>query len=246
VKALFIKVSLLLLLTVFIEKPCLANREDTQVVKYHFSKTENSIIMNVKHMLRQSLSSQYHDVEIELATRKHFLKQELTFDEIKIKNLKKLRVNKRISVWVELVKNDKTIQEIPLWFKVKAFQYVWVALDDIQRNTTLASSLFELQLKDIATKGSFYYKKWPNGKAFWNIIKIKKGQVLTKNQIAPEPLVKRYQAINVEYRSNNIMIQIKGKALSNGFIGDRILIDIEESKKPISAVIIAKNKVKVV
>ncbi len=201
--------------------------------------------LQIKETLINHLSKQFIDVEVELVNQKNglnLLKQATGF---RIKNLDRVKAKKRTAIWIELLDGTKVISEMPVWFRVKVFANVLLADEDINKHEAMEPNKFSLSLIDVTGRQTKYIQDVSKLNNQWATKNILLGTPLQKSFIADEPLVKRNQNLLVEYKKNNILIQVKGKSMNNGFLGDSILVLIENTKKPVKVRVMAKNRVEV-
>ena len=223
--------------TILVEK---TNDEEYRAIA---NQAETALIEQLKVLFPQ--------VEVEATSQMKKRRRLVGFDNVRVKPLQLNKtepltgINKRMSIWIELIKNDRVVDEVPLWFKVKVFDDVLTAQENIRAETRVDLSMVEKRRVEVTNKRNGYFTSLPK-ESLWVVKNLKRGEVLTQKTIKPEPWVKRNKPVIVEYSNRNISIQVKGKALNHGYENDRVLVDIKESSRPVSTRVIATNKVKVI
>ena len=74
---------------------------------------------------------------------------------------------------------------------------------------------------------------------------IKKGKILSSSALKPRQLVSRGDEILILAQTSNLTIKVKGKALMNGTLGQRIKVKNLNSKRIFQAIVISNGLVKV-
>ncbi|MCW9016479.1 MAG: flagellar basal body P-ring formation chaperone FlgA, partial [Kangiellaceae bacterium] len=201
---------------------------------------------SVKKTLTNFLGKRFSKVELEVLTKAIRIPPKTSFDSLVIRNLEKMKFNKRVSVWVELVNRGKKVAQIPVWIKLEVFDFVLVANKDVRAKQRLQKNMYERELRRVTGITEQVISKLPEGKKFWSKKSIKAGEVLSNKSIALEPLVKRSQQIQVDYFKNGISISMQGKALKSGNVGDEIRVKLELSAKPVKATIQGDGKAQII
>lgn len=206
----------------------------------------HEITKRIKEFLVSFLKDKYDSIEVELVPQKNNDKFFFMATDFRVKNIEQINVRKRTAVWIELIKDDKVISEVPVWFQMKAYAKVLTAIEDIGQFESLDLSQLTYQLIEVTGDENKYFYLNDEINNLWTTKKLVAGAPLQKYFVAQEPLIKKNQDLLVEYKRKFISIETTGKAMSHGFLGDSILILLEGSRAPIAAKIIANNKVKVV
>ncbi len=74
---------------------------------------------------------------------------------------------------------------------------------------------------------------------------LKSGKVISPNMLKPKRLIQRGDEILILAGTDNLTIRVKGKALMNGFLGQRIKVKNIHSKRIFQATVISNGLVKV-
>ncbi len=137
-----------------------------------------------------------------------------------------------------------TRTSVTIWLKVIATREVWVfkknkspesdiQSEDVQRASVNVAWL--IGNKNIEAES-------PIGKTA--IRQIRKGDIFTNGMTAAAPLVKRNDKITVTAGSGSLKITSLGVALETGWVlGEKVLVQVENSIGPVTAKIIGKNNV---
>lgn len=199
----------------------------------------------VKKKLAEFLKGKFAKVDLEVLTKAIRIPNKVEFDSVSIRIPNKMKINKRVSVWVALMSNGKQVTQIPVWIKLQVFDYVLVANDKIQSKQRIESQMYTKELRNITGISEQVISELSHEKKFWSQSRIKAGEILSNKSIVLEPLVKRSQQIKVEYVKNGISISMQGKALKSGNIGDEIRVKLEQSTRPVKAIVQGQAKAKI-
>jgi len=74
---------------------------------------------------------------------------------------------------------------------------------------------------------------------------IRAGKVISPGMLKPKQLVNRGDEVLILAQTNNLQIKVKGKALMNGFLGQRIKVKNMNSRRIFQATVISNGLVKV-
>ena len=74
---------------------------------------------------------------------------------------------------------------------------------------------------------------------------VKQGKILSPAMLKPKRLVSRGDEVLIMAETSNLSIRVKGKALMNGFLGERIRVKNMNSKRIFQATVISNGLVKV-
>ncbi len=122
---------------------------------------------------------------------------------------------------------------------------VVVAARDLSRGAILTSKDLELVAQDITRLHRGFMER--PGQAIGKTLKrnLRRGQVLTPNQIAAPLAIKKGSRVAIVASSGAIQVRMQGKALGNGATGERIRVQNLSSKKEIEATVISPGVVRV-
>jgi len=80
---------------------------------------------------------------------------------------------------------------------------------------------------------------------FVAVKEIKRGEIIKRNKVKKEFLVKRGDIVDATYEKGNLLIRFRTKALENGFHGDVIRLLSPFSRKVIRGEVVGEGKIKI-
>lgn len=129
-----------------------------------------------------------------------------------------------------------------IWFKAKAFKKVLVAQHNLKSGSVLNKPDFKLVHSNIAGLDSSPLTTLPQ--QVWLIKSLHRGQVLTKNYLAPKPTIIQGQQVQIHVLTQGVKIITEGEAQKEGNTGQVIPIKTPTNKS-FNARIIGPNQVEV-
>jgi len=129
--------------------------------------------------------------------------------------------------------------------QVKNYTKVLIAKRTMGRGTLIDANNVKVQLLDI---GSLAYGHLStSAEAIGKRLKrpIRAGSVILPNQLEAIRQVKRGERVQILASTGGVQIQVKGKALANGALGETISVRNLSSKRVIDATVIGPGKVEV-
>lgn len=140
--------------------------------------------------------------------------------------------------------SSESQDNVTVWLKVSARRMAWVAKKPLQPGDSIEAADVEhssaniaplIGIKDLAVES-------PVGKT--TLKQVRRGQTLTADLIAPPPLIRRSDHIQVTVRSGALQISSPGLALATGWnLGDQIPVIVENAEGPTEAKVIGKGNV---
>lgn len=127
--------------------------------------------------------------------------------------------------------------------KIRAIGRVYQSVRDLNRHSLVNESdflLVETELKD----GTEILGPIPAKTRTTRI--VKRGETLEAGHLQPLPLVIKDNIVNVRVKGQNILINMTGVAVKDGWLGDRITIQNPAGKKVFQGRVIGSNLVEVV
>jgi flagella basal body P-ring formation protein FlgA len=128
---------------------------------------------------------------------------------------------------------------------ISVFKNVLVASRQLQKGTVLTASDIKLQKTDVAKLHYGFFETLKDGAGKKLKRRILTGVVLTPAMLKNPQLISRGQQINIVAQSGRMTVRMKGKALANGAVGERIKVLNVKSKKKLEGVITPSGEVKV-
>lgn len=137
-----------------------------------------------------------------------------------------------------IVKNSKNniVKVIPINVQIKLYENVLVAINPISYGEEINSNNTQLIKKEVSKiYGKTYSKLENNLVASRNILK---GNIIQKNSVKQKAIIARNSIVDIVFLSNNgLKISLKGKALKEGSLGEKILVKSDKYNKIYSAII---------
>jgi len=134
-----------------------------------------------------------------------------------------------------------------VYIPVRIFEYidVLVANQSLPRGTYLQQSDVTKVKKDVSRLHNGYFTKLSEINDMVTKRSLRKGRILTPGVITPPRLVKRGESITILAKSGTLVIRVKGRALMDGKMGDRIRVKNVRSKRDIQATVVSSGTVQV-
>ncbi len=128
---------------------------------------------------------------------------------------------------------------------ISVYKKVLVASRQLQKGTLLTESDIELKTIDLARLHYGFFEKVKQGAGKKLKRRILAGAVFTPGMLKNPQLIRRGQQITIMAQSGRMMVRMKGKALANGAIGERIKVLNVKSRKKLEGVITPSGEVNV-
>lgn len=145
---------------------------------------------------------------------------------------------------VEIIQNGEKIRTIYYPLKIKLKLNVYTAKKDLALNSALHRSDFKLQKIEISGNPEDFLKTWPDNLNNKKLARsLKKGEILTFNDLKTPDAVKWGDKLHLSYKMNNIIISTFVAARERGKIGDLITVENLNSGYRFKARIISSNEV---
>jgi flagella basal body P-ring formation protein FlgA len=150
-------------------------------------------------------------------------------------------LNKRISVWVDLLVDGEHFRSIPVWFDVSVWQDALVAVRAIDAESAVEPADLALAHRDIAAVRGVPVTSDAqlDGKRLKR--RISKGHVLTLDALESVPAVAKGQQVNVRAIAGRVSIGTSAIAMADGQENDRIWVRKPDSNETYSVVVVGKG-----
>jgi len=122
--------------------------------------------------------------------------------------------------------------------KIAALQHVLVSKLALRRGQLLNPSDFHLVEQDVAQLRKGYYTNARQVAGLRAKRAIRSGSVLTPSMLAQDKIVKRGSHVEILAREGGLSVRMRGKAMANGAIGDRIRVKNQSSGREVTGLII--------
>lgn len=139
--------------------------------------------------------------------------------------------------------NGQKIKSFPTPVALTLHEDVWVATENITRNSTLNSSDFSAERKDVTQIYSLVVTTDKDICDYVSVRDIKSGCIIDKRYVMPKPDVARNSVVSAIFDTGGINIAIDAEALQNGCLGDSVRIRSDEYKRFYTGKVIGTNKV---
>lgn len=122
---------------------------------------------------------------------------------------------------------------------------VWVATGSLDRDRCVTRSDMELQIcRHTFLPESVRFETAPVGMCTKRL--IAGGVVLSHDNLAPPPVVKRGNIVRLTYKSAGLLVTTRAEVLENGGEGDAINVRPLDARKPCKAVVLNSTEVEVI
>jgi len=128
---------------------------------------------------------------------------------------------------------------------ISVFKKVLVASHQLQKGSVLTVSDIKLTKTDVAKLQHGFFTSLNDGKGKKISRRISAGKVITPGMLKNPRLISRGQQISIVAQSGRMIVRMKGKALANGAVGDRIRVKNSKSGKKLEGVVTPSGEVKV-
>jgi flagella basal body P-ring formation protein FlgA len=156
-----------------------------------------------------------------------------------------IRLKKRTAVWVKFVRNQKVIDEVPFWFKLKVVADRFVTRERILRYENISTSNIYKKKVEVDNHFLDVVDEIEFSDNYRATLTLPSGTVLRRRHLEIAPLIERNQRVRVEYRKQNVQLDLVGKSMNEGRLGETVKVLVEGGVAPITATVLSKNRVRV-
>lgn len=185
-----------------------------------------------------------YDIEIELRSSR-FKQSEFDFDSLSIQPMTDSKPRGLLAFKVALFNEKQEIEKAQIRVKISYFEDVLIASDRIGRHQIINSENCISKRMEITSLTARPLTSENSLADLWSKRDIRKGQILSSGSVEKIPTILTGQGISILYKSNVIEISAKGLAMESGYIGERIRIKNEQSKKILTGTIIDGGTVEI-
>ncbi len=147
------------------------------------------------------------------------------------------------TIWIEEKDTEKSL---PLTLEVSAYFPVLVANNTISRKEILKPDMFTKNRYLLNRDFNQYILKIKELKGSMASQVIKKGKALTTSMIKMHPDIHKGELVGVELVSGNLILETKGVARKDGYLGHRTEVILDRTGKKVFGEIVNINLVRVV
>lgn len=139
--------------------------------------------------------------------------------------------------------NGQKVRKFPIPVFLTLTQNVWIATENIAKDSALNLSSFSLEKKDITNNYALVISEDKNPSDYVAVRAIKSGEVIDRRCVMLKPDVFKNSIVSTIFDTGGINIALDTTALQNGVVGDSIRVHSEKYKKVYMGQIIGQNKV---
>lgn len=146
---------------------------------------------------------------------------------------------------VEVSCNSNKSWKILVTVYIKKYLNIITAKHSLPAGTLITNNDILIKNKDVSRIRGDYFT---NISQLSNMVlrrSVKKGKILSSSILKAQQLVSRGDEVLILAQTSNLTIRVKGKALMNGTLGQRIKVKNMNSKRIFQAVVISNGLVKV-
>lgn len=134
-----------------------------------------------------------------------------------------------------------------VYVPVRIIEYVDVLAVNqaLPRGSYLQKSDVKKVKKDVSRLHNGYFTNFSEINDMVTRRSLRRGRILTPGVITPPRLVKRGESITILAKSGSLIIRVKGRALMDGKMGQRIRVKNERSKRDLHATVVSSGTVQV-
>jgi flagella basal body P-ring formation protein FlgA len=193
--------------------------ETTTVQRRAPSVAQELIVARAQQALETALRARYQDVEVRPARQRL---PAIEDGDLVVRLPTDTTARRRMMVFVDRRDGDRTAQSVPVWFEVEAYQDVLVAARSLPPRTLLGADALIRERRDVAASAVPWLAE--EGVRYWTTTPVPAGAVLTVGNVAVAPPVRADEAVDVEVAVGAVRLHARGRALTNGFIGDEVRV----------------------
>ena len=134
---------------------------------------------------------------------------------------------------------------IHLPVKIDVYDDVLVTQQPFSRGQKIGSSMFKYEKRNISLLHQGYFTQTHDLKNMESRRNLKRGSVLTQNNIRPSEMVKSGQNVTLILNYKGISIKTSGKALQSARMGQLVKVRNSQSRKIVEGIVSGEGQVKV-
>ena len=203
---------------------------------------------NFEELLTKNIINLYnlekYDIEVELRSSR-FDASELDFDSLSILPMSESKPRGLLSFKVALFNDGQEVKKGQIRVKIAYFENVLIAADRIGRHQIINHENCISKRMEITSLTSRPLTSENSLADLWSKRAIRKGQILSSGSVEKIPTILSGQGISILYKSAILEISAKGKAMESGYVGEKIKIKNEQSKKILTGTIVDSETVEI-
>ena len=139
--------------------------------------------------------------------------------------------------------NNQKVRKFSVPVLLTLQQNVWVAGENIVKDSSLDASKFSLEKKDITNNYALTIGADKNPNDYIAVRAIKSGEIIDRRSVMLKPDVFKNSRVSAIFDAGGINVAIDATATQNGVIGDSIRVHSEKYQKFYTGQIVSQNKV---
>lgn len=141
-------------------------------------------------------------------------------------------------------------KQLPVWrihlpVKIAVYDDVLVTLQPLNRGQNIGSRMFKFDKRNISLLNQGYFTQGNDLKHMESRRNLKRGSVLTPNNIRPSNMVKSGQNVTLILNYKGISIKTSGQALQSARMGELVKVRNTQSRKIVEGIVSGEGRVKV-
>ncbi len=185
-----------------------------------------------------------HDIEVDIRSNR-FDTSSLFFDSLAIKPMTNSKPRGLLAFKIALFKEGREIKKGQIRVKIAYYDNVLVATDRIRRHQSITSENCKLERMEITSLTSRPLTSENSLADLWAKRDIRKDQILSSGSVEKIPTVLSGQGISILYKSAVLEISAKGVAMESGYVGEKIRIKNDQSKKVLTGTILDSETIEI-
>lgn len=146
---------------------------------------------------------------------------------------------------IAAVSNGHEIDRITAMVRIEVYKDVLVSSSKIDKKDIIGEDDVELKTKDVSFYPPNYFTSKDQAVGKMANTLIQKGIVLVNWMVKDEPVVTKGSQVRIIVRSDNILIESQGTAMSDGQLDDVIAVRRLDSREQIQAKVLSPDTVEV-
>ena len=139
--------------------------------------------------------------------------------------------------YIEVVANGREVQRLPVIANIRVYADVLVSVRQLDKNTLCEEADFSLERREITLLRANPVFDYISLRDRRTARIIGKGTVLCEKDIERVPCVTKGEILSVILQTKNLRIDLRGRALADGWIGDKIWIRLLDGQQKYLATI---------
>ncbi|MCP4704974.1 MAG: flagellar basal body P-ring formation protein FlgA [candidate division Zixibacteria bacterium] len=185
-----------------------------------------------------------YDIEVEIRSSR-FDQTNFIFDSLALKPMTESKPRGLMAFKIFLFNEGQEIEKGQIRVKIAYYEDVLIASDRIGRHQLINNENCISKRMEITSLTSKPLTSEASLADLRSKRNIRKGQILSSGSVEKIPTILTGQGISIFYKSSILEISAKGKAMESGYIGERIRVKNEQSKKILTGVIIDGETVEI-